>query len=313
MDGATIRGLGTLVLLGSLSLTGCNDSSGPAESAATPGPEANCFEPSTVAEVRGQLTWKGELPRVLPYQAPVSPLSEQPTGRWRSWPNANAPCIDEPTRGVAGAVISLRGIDPRQARPWDHPSVSVEIRDYQIHVCQGERDGKIGFVRRGQTVEMVSRQPVFHSLQARGDDFFARTLPDPDQPCHPRLKRAGVVELQSGAGHFWMRGYLFVSDHPYLTLTDAQGRFALPAVPPGKYDLVCWLPSWREADYELDADTVLLTRVSYEPPVQRVQPVQLTPRQVQQVQLTVSSADFLPSGPARHGPISHSPQFPPVR
>jgi hypothetical protein len=307
-----MRVLCSLPLLVILVLAGCDETLPPPEPASEPVPEATQFDASTAGEVRGQLTWQGELPRVPPYQAPVSPLSEQPTGQWQSWPNPHAPRIDERTRGVAGAVVFLRGIDPRRVRPWDHPAVRVEIRDYQLHVCQGERDGQVGFVRRGQTVEMVSRQPVFHSLQARGDDFFARTFPDPDRPCNPCMKRAGVVELQSGAGHFWMRGYLFVDDHPYFALTDAQGRFTLPAVPPGSYDLVCWLPSWREADYDLDADTVLLTRLAYEPPVRIARPVQVAPRQTQTMFLTVSIDHFVPRDPARRGPISRSPQFPRV-
>ena len=51
-----------------------------------------------------------------------------------------------------------------------------------------------------------------------------------------------TVELTSGAGHYWMRAYLMVAEHPYYALTNADGRFVLPQVPPGRYEIVCWLP-----------------------------------------------------------------------
>src|SRR5262249_30904512 len=153
------------------------------------------------------------------------------------------------------AVVYLRGVDPARARPWDHPPVCVELRDYQIHVRQGDEEGRVGFVRRGAEVTAVSREPVFDSLQARGAAFFTLAFPDPDRPRTRRCPRAGVVELSSGVGHFWMRGHLFVSDHPYLARTDAAGRFSLPRVPAGRYELVCWLPDWHESSHERDADT----------------------------------------------------------
>src|SRR5262249_39172772 len=139
--------------------------------------------------------------------------------------NPHAPAIDPATRAVKDAVVFLRGIDPRRSRPWDHPPVRVEMRDYLLVVRQGAAEGRVGFVRRGDGVEMVSAQPAFHALQARGAAFFTLMFPDPGGPRTRRLGRAGVVELTSAAGHFWMRGHLFVDDHPYYARADAAGRF----------------------------------------------------------------------------------------
>jgi hypothetical protein len=151
------------------------------------------------------------------------------------------------------------------------------MRDHQFHIRQGTADGRTGFVRRGDFVEMVSAQDAFHSLQARGDDFFARTFPEPGLSCRRRLDRPGLIELFSGAGYFWMRGHLFVADHPYYTRTDAQGRFTLPAVPPGEYELACWLPDWRPAQRELDADTGQVCRLTFRPALVVARPVRPGP------------------------------------
>jgi hypothetical protein len=284
-----------LAVLGVAELSGCEDSVAPPE---TP-PESVAdigqdFEAQTAGAIRGRVTWQGAIPDVASYRSPLSPGNEHIGEPHRFWPNPNAPRIDRASKGVAGAVLYLRGVDPRRARPWDHPPVRVELRDYQIRVYQGKREESSGFVRRGDTISMISRQAIFHSLRVRGAAFFARAFPDVDRPCTRRLDDAGLVELSSGCGYFWMRGHLFVADHPYYTHSDAEGRFELPQVPPGCYELVCWLPDWHEAFRELDAETALICRLTFRPPVETTQSVRVDPRQTQTVSVALDAHRFGP-------------------
>ena len=252
------------------------------------------FDARMTGGIRGQVTWETEpLLVVRPFRAPVSPLSEQvPRGPRKDWANPNAPAIDPKSKGVSGAVVYLRGIDPRRGRPWDHPPVHVEVKDYQFHVRQGELDGHVGFVHRGAAVEFRNDQPGFESIQARGDAFFALPFPNSNEDRKRELTRPGLIELMSGSGHFWMRGYLFVSDHPYYTTTGTDGSFTLSNVPPGDYQIVCWLPNWRTNGRELDADTWEVTRITYQPPLERTQPVRVRAGTTQPTWFHLAEADF---------------------
>lgn len=277
-----------------LVLSGCEENAPPPEAPADPLTEiGRDFNPDTAGVIRGQVIWQGAIPQVPSYRAPVSPGSEHAGDPRRDWPNPNTPHIDPQTKAVADAVVFLRGVDPRRAQPWDLPPVRIELRDFRIHILQGHRDGASAFVRRGEAIEMMSVQPIYHSLQARGAAFFSLAFPDVDDPCSRRLDRRGLVELMSGCGHFWMRGWLFVEDHPYYTHTDAQGRFSLSNVPPGQYELVCWLPDWHEAARELDAETAHICRLTFRPPVEIVQPIAVDPRQTQTIPIRVSAQRFL--------------------
>jgi hypothetical protein len=40
--------------------------------------------------------------------------------------------------------------------------------------------------------------------------------------------------------HDWMLGYVAVLDHPYFSVTGAEGTFSLPNLPPGTYTLEAW-------------------------------------------------------------------------
>jgi hypothetical protein len=141
-------------------------------------------------------------------------------------------------------------------------------------------------------VTFVSVGPIFHSVQARDAAFFSLPFPANAQPVHRILDKCGVVDLSSGAGHFWMRAHLFVADHPYFTTTDDKGQFILDRVPPGDYEAVCWHPNWHEAEHELDADTGLVCRLTYKAPAEVRWHVHLAPRASQEVVFTLSGLLF---------------------
>jgi hypothetical protein len=50
--------------------------------------------------------------------------------------------------------------------------------------------------------------------------------------------------------HSQMQAWVYVFDHPFYALTDAEGRFRLEGVPPGQYDLDMVHPAgglqWRQ-------------------------------------------------------------------
>jgi hypothetical protein len=283
------------LLLCTAIFTGCEANLPPPTAPVDSSVEASsAYDPATAGEVNGRVEWTGALPDAPPFQAPATPLAEQTRGPKRDWPNPNAPLVDLKSRGVGNAVVFLRGVDPRRARPWNLDPVRVELRDYQMHVRQGIDDGLYGFVRRGDRIELESKQNVLQTLQAHGADYFALTMPEQETTRGRILDHAGVVELSSNAGQFWMRAYLFVDDHPYYARTDGDGRFTLPKAPPGDYELVCWMPDWREAEHEheIDADTRLLVRMTFRPPLQIVQRVHIKSGAVTTADFTASLDQF---------------------
>jgi hypothetical protein len=250
------------------------------------------FDPATAGTIRGRVVWEGDLPVVAPFEVLPNPLAGALLHKKQLRPNPNAPLIEPCTRGVANTVVFLRGLDPRRGRRWDHPPVQVEQRDGEFHILQGGVDSHFGFVHRGEGIEMVSRDHFFHSLHAGGAVFFTLTFPDPDRPLRRSLNEQGIVELTSAAGYYWMRAYLFLDDHPYYTRTDAEGRFVLPQVPPGRYELVCWIPNWMEAHHERDPESGLYVRIFFDPPVCQVQPLTVLPEETKETIFAISAELF---------------------
>jgi hypothetical protein len=287
---ATAPGLLCLCLL----VSGCaGDGPAPAPPETPTAQASSRFDSSAAGTVGGQVVWEGDLPSVAPFDIPCNPPYGPPLEEDYTRPNPNAPVIDARGRGVADVVVFLSGVAPEKARPWDLGPVRVEQRGGRIHVLQDGADSRAGFVRRGEAVTLTSRDAYYHALAGSGGAFFTLAFPDPDRPLKRRFPRSGTVELASGAGYFWMRGYLFVDDHPYYARTDARGRFVLRDVPAGRYRLACWHPNWVEAGHDRDPESALITRLTFRPPVVLEKEVEVAPGRTTSVQFGLSARLFV--------------------
>jgi len=260
-----------LLIFGLLLLTGC-ESQGP-----EPGQEppvlnpaiGTSFQAANTGRVTGHITWTAPIPNVSPFLYGVP----NPSGtgfEFRTAENPNRPLVDPNTRAVEGVVVFLRGIDPATSRQWDLPPVAIEIGNGQIEVVQGNRRGRCGFVRRGDTITVSSTEPVYHLLRGRGDAFFSLALPAPKSPTKRVLSQLGRVELSSGTGLYWARANIFVSDHPYYTVTDKNGEFAFEHVPSGDVEVAVWMPGWQPLRTERDPDSTQVARQAYCPGIKKV-------------------------------------------
>jgi len=112
----------------------------------------------------------------------------------------------------------------------------------------------------GSELTIRNDDPILHDVHARVQafaqgwnqtstlDIFAEAtelsfnfvFPQKGQSATPKLDKPGLVRLRSDAGHDWMSGYILVMPHRYFAVTDAEGKFELPELPAGRYDLVMW-------------------------------------------------------------------------
>lgn len=187
-------------------------------------------------------------------------------------------------------MVFLRQVDPERARPWTWDPVRVEQVDCEIQLTQGQTRTDVGFVKRGDYVDMVSRDPWFHSLHAAGASYFTLAFPDANRPIRKRLTRSGPIELSSAAGYYWMRAHLFVSDHPYITRSDAQGRFQLSQVPCGNYEIVAWLPNWEIERQARDQEMGQVYRLHFARPLEVARPLGVAEKDQTGVELMLSSS-----------------------
>jgi hypothetical protein len=284
--------LGTLMLLG---VGGCSEDAHP-DVQSTPTPPAahdTSFDAATAGAIEGCVVWDGPPPTVPRFVVFSSPDNLPADGKLLSHvENPFAPVIDPKNKGVKDVVIFLRGVDPRRAGPWPHAPVQIEQRDRKLFVVQGDTRSRVGFVRRSDSIAARSCDDDYHALRARGAAFFTLPFVDEDRPATKRLDHAGVVELSSAAGYFWMHAHLFVVEHPCYIRTDANGRFRLGNVPAGTYEAVAWIPSWAVLRKERDPESGLVARAIFAPPVEKTASVTVQAGAESAMHIVLRTSDF---------------------
>jgi hypothetical protein len=257
-----------------LAPVGCSETAAPEEPAPSFAEQmGTAFDAGTTGAIRGRVVWRGEVPRIPPFQVHAYLdyiIANQIRGEQ---PNPHVPAIDPDTRGVGQVAIRLGEVAPSRAKPWDHAPVRVLMRRRHLTLAQAREAQPIAFVPRGGEIICVNHDIEYHTLHVRGAAFFTLPFVDAERPTRRRLGKPGLVELSCGAGHFWMRAYLFVLEHPYAALTDADGTFTLEQVPAGTYQLTAWQPNWHVLSRERDPETGLISRIVFAPPVELDQTV----------------------------------------
>lgn len=256
-----------------------------ADSATTSVEPGLTFDATRCGRITGRVKWSGPIPKPSGFLYGV-PRAEGAGFEFRTAENPNRPLIEPHSHAVADAVVFLRWVAPTASRSWDLAPVQVEMGNGQITVIQGQHRGRVGFVRRGDAISVSSTDKSYHLLRGRGDAFFGLALPEPGKPVTRTLTKPGRVELSSGTGLYWACADLFVSDHPYYTLTDIDGGFAFDHVPEGGVEVVVWMPGWQPARLERDPDSTQVARQSYARPIER--PTKATVHTSRTAQVSIS-------------------------
>lgn len=66
-----------------------------------------------------------------------------------------------------------------------------------------------------------------------------------------RFDRPGIVRVFCDI-HSHMSAWVLVFNHPFFAVTDDEGRYAIPGVPPGRYSVAVWHETLPEARKAID-------------------------------------------------------------
>lgn len=287
--------LALALLLLPLALLGCREGAAKPREAIPAGPNAelaSAFRKEATGAIDGRVTWHGDPPQVEAFS-----FRNEEKKCAESFANPNSPSIDRKTLAVRNALVFLRGVDAKRARPWDHGPVRGVVQDRRFEIFQGTRPARYGIVRQGETMALLNWDLCPHQVRVRGASFFTLPLVDADSATRRSMTEKGVVELSSGAGYFWMHAHLFVDDHPYYATTDEQGRFTVPQTPEGSYRLVCWMPNWRVARKDRDQESILVVSVAYAKAMEKEQTLEVRAGRSTTVDFSVGADDFLEGTP----------------
>lgn len=148
--------------------------------------------------------------------------------------------VDPKSKGIANVVVYLRR-KPETIHPSLEKSAAPTVLYDQIgcrfvpHVIVARTD---------QTVNVVSADAVAHNTRGtpiKNDGFNFLLSPVDRIGVNVPFKSAESLPTEIRCDiHPWMKGYWMIVDHPYATVTAADGTFSIPLLPPGEHELRVW-------------------------------------------------------------------------
>jgi hypothetical protein len=141
--------------------------------------------------------------------------------------------VDGETRGVRNVAASLRGI--RDAVPG-LPDATLYNEDGRFHP-------RVQFVPVGRPVRVVNKDPISHNARLAGgpgqDVWNGLLAPESESPTRA-IARGGSYRVFCDL-HPWMSATLIAVRHPFVGVSDAQGRVTIRAIPARETaEIVLW-------------------------------------------------------------------------
>jgi plastocyanin len=189
-------------------------------------PAAGGAPPAPSSGVFGKVTLSGPVPKLAP--RPVS-ADVAICGKADRPSPALVLAVD---KGLANAVVWLEG-----AKGGALPKGPFHLDQKNCLFAP-----YVQVVSKGAPVVIGNSDPVLHNVHATtagAAQIFNRAIPVKGQTFNETFSEPGVVRVKCDV-HTWMNAWLFVADTPFAAVTDKDGRFAFPLVPPGTYRLRTW-------------------------------------------------------------------------
>lgn len=122
----------------------------------------------------------------------------------------------------------------------------------------------------GSTVEFPNDDPIFHNVfsLSRAATFDLGRYPR-GQSKSRTFSASGVVKVYCHL-HSHMNAVIRVFDHPYFAIPDAQGRFRITDLAPGRYDVVAWHERVGEVTLEAAVTAGQSASLSFSLPLQDI-------------------------------------------
>jgi hypothetical protein len=157
--------------------------------------------------------------------------------------------VVNPNSTLKNVFVYVKGGLPKKQYPAPAASAKLDQRGCQYfpHVLG---------VMVNQPIEINNSDETLHNVHALPKNSAQFNLPFPKRGMSRTQSFTSpevMVKVRCDV-HTWMSAYIGVLDHPFFSVTDDQGRFSIPNLPPGKYEIEAWHEKYGTASMTVSVD-----------------------------------------------------------
>jgi hypothetical protein len=197
--------------------------------------------------VKGRIVWKSDDAPPKPREIDLMKFGLKPADY--QWFSSKGPIytedwvINPENKGIKWTYVwMIPNGGGTKAKLAVHPSLAKSPEDPVAfeQPCSGFAPHAVA-VRQGQKLIVKNDSPVVHAFQWNGFAQTGNQIMNPGVKIEiPNLVAERQALKVSCAPHPWESAWIRVFDHPYFTLTDANGNFEIRNVPSGNHRIVVW-------------------------------------------------------------------------
>ncbi|HSB71669.1 MAG TPA: carboxypeptidase regulatory-like domain-containing protein [Candidatus Methylomirabilis sp.] len=136
-----------------------------------------------------------------------------------------------PDKGLKYAVVTIVG-----AKGGKFPSQKAELDQKGCHYIP-----RVVVVPTTGELDILNSDGILHNIHTHSTANPAVNVAQPKfkKVLTQKFTKPEIIKATCDA-HGWMTGWIVVTDHPFVAVTDDKGNFAIKDIPPGSYKVEIW-------------------------------------------------------------------------
>ncbi|MFN7804077.1 MAG: carboxypeptidase regulatory-like domain-containing protein [Planctomycetaceae bacterium] len=189
------------------------------------------------AKVSGSVTFSDDFKALAPLVAKGAATKDPAVcGANEDVPNEEL-VVNPENKGIANVFVFL----PKAPTGFKAPKPEKELIFDQKN-CKFLPHGLC--IQVGQTVKVLSDDGVphnTHTFPLRNAGFNQTVSPNDRKGVELKYTKAEKLPIEVKCDfHTWMKAYHLILDHPFMAVSDANGKFEIEGLPAGKHEFTVW-------------------------------------------------------------------------
>lgn len=212
-----------------------------------------------VVEVKNGGVLKGKVKAAEKYKDPILKITKNTDYCGTSKPARLYEIAND--GGLKNVIVVIKNIEKGKPAPKEDCVIDNKDCYFEplVQVCYKVKGAKFVFKNSDPFLHNTHINKVLEGGRER--TAYNLALPKKGQVIEKPIRTTELHHVKCDA-HAWMWGYVYISKHPYATVTNAKGEFEIRDIPPGKYEVWFWHPGMREITKEVEIKSGEVTTVN---------------------------------------------------